>query len=301
VPRGEAPEPPAVPAATPRQSCGARDGESADYTLEVGGIAYPVAVHVPAGLGVDEVAPVVLTWHGVGGTGAIHAEATGYTDLADREGFIVVSPTGPPIGDAGTNGWELPEFEAAGRDDVAFAESLIDDVVTRFCGDRARIYSIGMSNGGLFTSRLVCQLGARLAAAAAVGGLIHSDDCSPARAVPFIAFHGTADDVVPFDGTATVSEFDHPITAAFAGAVMPDEFAQFAADMGCEPEPEVVEIPPDVLRYDYLGCTDGVQVTFHEVVGGGHTWPGPNLWDSTNTVDATAGSWAFFEQYTLGP
>ena len=242
---------------------------------------------------------MVLNWHGVGSTGPLHTEATGYLHLAEQEGFIVVSPTGPPIGDSRTNAWELAGFEADDRDDVAFAGALIDDVVTRFCGDAARVYSTGVSNGGLFTSRLVCELADRLAAASAVAGVIHPDDCEPSRAVPFIAFHGTADDIVPFDGATTVSVFDHPITAAFEGLTMPVEFAEFAHDMGCADQPTSTAIPPDVIRSDYTGCADDVGLAFYEVTGGGHSWPGPALWDSTVTIDATADSWTFFRRYSL--
>jgi polyhydroxybutyrate depolymerase len=242
----------------------------------------------------SDMAPVVLNWHGLGGTGPLHTVATGFVDLADREGFVVVSPTGPPLGAEAATAWELDGFDEPGRDDVAFAASLIDDAVERFCGDGQRVYSIGMSNGGLFTSRLICELGERLAAAASVAGLNYPDDCPLTDPVPFVAYHGTADRVVPFDGTVTASVLEHPITAAFEGDSIAEEFAQFAEGMGCTsvvPTP----VPPDVIRHDFADCDADVPLVFYEITDGGHTWPGPVPGDGSQTVDATADSWAFFK------
>ncbi|MEZ5341031.1 MAG: PHB depolymerase family esterase [Acidimicrobiales bacterium] len=170
-----------------------------DYTLEAAGVTYPVRLFVPTAIADGAVLPLVLNWHGLGSDGPQQAGFTAYEVLAETEGFLVASPTGPPaLGDS-RNSWELIQLDSPDRDDVAFASALIDDVVDRFCGDEQRVYSTGMSNGGLFTSRLVCQLADRLAAASSVAGVTHPDECEPSRPMPFIAFHGTADGVVPFD------------------------------------------------------------------------------------------------------
>ena len=100
--------------------------------------------------------------------------------LAEAERFIAVHPTGVPAEGDTRNSWQLASSPGDGsRDDVAFADSLIDELIANWCADPDRIYSIGMSNGGFFTARLVCEMADRLAAAVSVAGLYHPDGCSP--------------------------------------------------------------------------------------------------------------------------
>ena len=124
-----------------------------------------------------------------------------------------------------------------------------------------------------------------------------------------MAFHGTADAVVPFAGgtSSLVEDNAPPASLEFFNQVMPDEFAEFAASNGCDAEPTVEAVSSEVTRYDYLNCTDGVGQVFFEVADGGHTWPGsplgPLLSDAlgftTADVSATADGWAFMSQYSL--
>ena len=270
---------------------------------------YSVQTYVPAAYG-PEPLPAVINWHGLGSNGFQHAVFTDYENLAEQEGFIVVHPTGLATGlTGGARGWELDQFDVAGRDDVAMAEVLIDRLVADFCADPRRIYSTGMSNGGFFTARLVCELADRIAAAVSVAGISHHDGCRPTRAVPYLVVHGTADAVVPFSGG------DSTLASGVAPAeleelfdqVIPEELAEFAADFGCEPEPRVAERSDEVIAYDYQGCANGIPVTFVEVVDGGHTWPGSPLGPilegfvgkTTDDISATSDGWAFMSEHSL--
>ena len=94
---------------------------------------------------------------------------------------------------AAPNSWQLFPTPGGQRDDLAFAGALIDELVANWCADPARVYSTGMSNGGFFTARLVCEMADRIAAAVSVAGTYHPDSCHPARDVPYIAIHGTDD------------------------------------------------------------------------------------------------------------
>ncbi len=284
----------------------------AEYTLEESGTSYAVRVFLPRAIDAEAPAPVVLNWHGLGSEGSVQATFTAYEMLAESKGFIVASPTGVPAPGDDRNSWELIQLDTPDRDDVAFASALIDDITERFCGDVTRVYSTGMSNGGLFTSRLICDLADKIAAASSVAGLTHPDECEPSRAVPFIAFHGTDDGVVPYDGTRGSSSLlpsgAPPELVEFFSQVMPDEFAEFAADAGCSAEPVVTEISGELISYDYQGCANDTPMTFYEFIGGGHTWPGSpfaaileasGLGYTTLDIDATAASWEFFQQHTL--
>ena len=278
------------------------------FTLDAGGAIHDVQVFVPTSVDGEADSPLVLNWHGLGSNGGQQALFTGYEALAEAEGFVVVHPTGVPAAGDDRNSWELGQFDVPERDDVAFADALIDHMIEQYCVDESRVYSTGMSNGGLFTSFLVCELADRLAAASSVAGVTHHDDCNPSRAVPFIALHGTADAVVPFDGTRSASSLEGGDTpSTFFDQVMPDEFAQFAADMGCGPQPDVAAFSADVTAYTYVGCDDDAPLIFYEIAEGGHTWPNtpiidllpPGLGYTTLEIDATVDAWAFFEQHTI--
>lgn len=293
--------------ATTTPACGELQIGVSEFTLTAGGAEHPVRVFVPS-TAARTALPLVVNWHGLGGDGPQQAAVTRYEDLAESEGFIVVHPTGVPSAGDARNSWQLAP--AAGeRDDVAFADELFDHLIAGWCADPDRIYSTGMSNGGFFTARLVCEMADRLAAASSVGGLYHPEGCKPSRPVPYIAYHGTDDMVVPFDGdgeSVLLGADSDPALQVFFEQVMPEEFLEFAADAGCDPSPSVSTID-DVIRYDYSGCLDDTPMTFFEVTGGGHTWPNwpiaaaveATLGDTTTAVDATADSWEFFRQHTL--
>ena len=287
-----------------RPSCASLPRGVTDFTLDAGGGEHDVRIFVPETIASDP-APTVLNWHGLGSNGAEQAAFTGYETLAEAEGFIVVHPTGLDIGD-GSNSWELTQFDTDERDDLAFADALIDTVVADWCSDPARIYSTGMSNGGLFTSELVCNRSTRIAAAASVAGTSHAPSCAPERAVPYVSFHGTADTTVPFDA----DEPSELLPPAAVDLLIDDtelgEFAEFAADANCDVDPTRVEETDEVISYDFAGCDDDVPMTFYEIVGGGHTWPSSPLSEIladfgyfTQDIDATADAWAFMSQFSL--
>lgn len=291
--------------ATVRPSCDSLVRGVSEFTLDAGGAVRDVRIFVPDTI-ISDPAPTVLNWHGLGSNGPDQAVFTGYETLAATEGFLVVHATGVAGPDGGGNSWELTAFDTPERDDLAFADALIDVVVEDWCGDPNRIYSTGMSNGGLFTSELVCNRSDRIAAAASVAGTTHPPTCDPDRAVPYIAFHGTADSVVPFDGDEPSTLLPPAGVDALIDDTTPAEFAEFAADAGCDAEPTRVEETAEVIRYDYVSCDDGVPMAFYEIVGGGHTWPASPLAEVladlgyfTQDIDATVDAWAFMSQHSL--
>ena len=133
-----------------------------------------------------------------------------------------------------------------------------------------------MSNGGFFTARLVCEMSDRIAAAVSVAGLYHPPECTPARAVPYQGIHGTDDEIVPFNGSgesALLAPDSPPQWRVFFEQVIPDEFAEFAADAGCEAPTTGTPVGDDVVRYDYSNCEDTTPMTSSR--SSGADTPGP--------------------------
>jgi len=245
---------------------------------------HDLRIFVPSSADSTGLLPTVLDWHGYDQSGPMQAELSGFEALAKSEGFMVVHPTGVSNPGRTANGWELDPARDPGRDDLAFVGALIDELTASWCADPARVYSTGMSDGGVFTSILVCEMADRIAAATSIAGVMRTLGCHPSRVVPYYAFHGTGDPVEPF-------------TPDFAA------FEQFTADAGCGP-PDQVSVTAEVTVFGYTGCP----LRFFRIEGGGHAWPGSPVADAqpawlghtTTDIDATALSWQLFESVILG-
>lgn len=281
-------------------------GVEAARTISSGGNEYEYLVYVPGGL--DGPAPLVLNFHGLGGDGPGQAHYTGYRELAERERFVVIHPSGLFVeGAQGLRSWELaqeaglnPQLDAV-RDDLQFVRDLLDEATAQLCIDPERIYSTGMSNGGGFSSRLVCEFADRIAAAFAVTLVTHPPGCMPSQPVAFAAVHGTADDIVPFYGTgespvaalATTPE-EREAFREFFSQVMPDELAEFAADFNCQTT-GTSAIGEATTLTTYTDCDDGVEARFYAIDGFGHEWPSL----PEDDFSASEEGWSFMSGYTL--
>jgi polyhydroxybutyrate depolymerase len=286
------------------------------FVLDAGGAEHDVRVYVPTTHDGTSELPLVINFHGFGSNGDQQAAFTGYEELAEEEGFVVVHPTAVPSTseEDGRNSWETVAVDDPAKDDVAFVHELLDVLIEDYCVDETRLYATGMSGGGLFTSQLVCEMSDRLAAAVSVAAISYPQGCDPAEPVPFRAIHGTEDPTVPFDGDPTGTRFEgEEFVEVLFSEPMPDQFAQFAEAMGCDPEGERVQTSTDVVTTTYSGCDDDVPLAFYEVVEGGHAWPSSPLAEpespiveqltalqgyTTFDIDATADSWAFFQQHS---
>ena len=264
---------------------------------------------VPPSYDPDVPTPLVMNWHGLGSNGPDQLRFSEYVATATDGGFLVVAPTGVPSPGDTNNSWELTDDIDPTRDDMAFAEIVLDRIIASHCVDETRVYTTGMSNGGYFSARLICELADRIAAASSVAALAHPDDCEPTRPVPYIGFHGVDDAVVPYDGGG-FSSLAPGVRIELFELVIPDEFAEFAVAYGCDPTPSEQTISDDVTAFVYGGCPDGVEAVFYRLDNAGHTWPGSTVslaigqqfgLGVTNTdINATELSWEFFQRHSLG-
>jgi polyhydroxybutyrate depolymerase len=248
---------------------------------------------------------VVLNWHGLGSDGHEQATVTRYEALAEIEGFIVVHPTGVPDPGLTENSWEVFDDQDPGRDDLAFAGALIDHVLRNYCTDPDRVYSTGMSNGGFFTARLICERADVIAAGVSVAGTYHPDDCFPSRDVPYRAYHGTADQYVPIDGVGSLllQWNQDPLFVAFITQVPPEEFGEFAGDAGCRTS-TTQKTHRYVRTTSYTDCRTSAPLEFLTLDGAEHSWPGVQNWQPgdpviNTSVDATEDGWDFMKQFSL--
>jgi polyhydroxybutyrate depolymerase len=240
---------------------------------------------------------LVISMHGAGLWGAAQKETSQWNRVADEHGFIVVYPSG--VSGRGPRIWRVGRG-AELMTDVRFISELIDTLQASYNIDPTRIYADGLSNGGGMAFVLSCTLSDRIAAVGMVASaqLLPWDWCTDQRAVPMIAFHGTADPVTPYDGGRTwVAPVPFPSIPTWA--------ANWARRNRCAPNPTDSAVATDVTRRAYTNCADDAAVVLYTVREGGHTWPGgkpPPEWfagTTSNSIDATSQMWAFFREHRL--
>ncbi len=111
-----------------------------------------------------DVRAVVMLLHGAGGTAKLALANTGWTELADREGLLLVYPEGtrrdpaaPPMFLQNPQAWNdgsgRGHTARTGVDDVGFLTALLDEVVDSHNVDPSRLYLAGFSNGASMTFR----------------------------------------------------------------------------------------------------------------------------------------------------
>jgi polyhydroxybutyrate depolymerase len=254
-----------------------------EIALLSGGVERTAIVHVPAAA-VGQRLPVLVGLRGAGG--GLFEPYSGFSVPADGEGFVAVYPD--PLDEAGGHTFWNIDQAPAGPDDVEFISELLDYVEGSLCVDTGRVYAAGVSNGGGMAALVACQLSARFAAIASIaGGYGTLPRCEPANPVSVIDVHGTADGVVPYDGSRPDG----------AGAVRPWLFAWRERD-GCHGPPAVSLIAPRVERHEWARCADGTAVEQIEIFGGAHQLPGalPPDPGQASTLSAAWLAWSFLRR-----
>jgi polyhydroxybutyrate depolymerase len=274
-------------------------------------------VHAPPAAASGAALPVVLVFHGGGGTAEAQQEWAGMDRVADQEGFLAVYP-------AGTGRFErrLLTWNAGGCcgyasdhdvDDVGFVAALLDDLATRASVDPARVYATGLSNGGMLSYRLASDLAERIAAIATVGGARLAEPLRASRPVPVLHIHSVDDPRAPFAGGPGPR---FPFLRRVMHPPVEDVIRQWVAHDGCPREPreaerrEVAKGAPDAghtaTLLVYGPCTDGSEVALWRLTGAGHVWPGPGaryperlLGAPTSVLVASEEVWRFFRRFAL--
>ena len=261
---GEAGEPAACP------SAGVSPGDS-NRTLVVAGVTRSYVLHVPATYLATKPAPLVVDFHGIGGTGKSERSDSPYPAVLDPEGVLMAFPDGRK-GPAGT-AWNVGPCCVADVDDVAFARALVSQVQGLACVDATRVYAVGVLTGGGMAHYLACHAGDVFAAVApAAFDLLaeNVDKCLPPRPVTVISFRGTVDSRVPYEGGHSSLVPGMPLTFLGAQAT----YEKWAAIDGCVGTASPVDSHGCSA---YSGCAGGAEVILCTQQGGGNDPGDPSI------------------------
>jgi len=304
------PDSPATVRAAPSQGCTNRHPtplSNVPQTIVSGGLARTYELTVPASYTGKTPYALVFGLHPLSVSYQFMPSEVGFTTYQKKYHFIGVAPSGltvpAPFWDAAPS---TPNY------DVNFISQLMTHLEATLCIDTSRVFSTGISNGAQLSSLLGCRLSRRIAAIAPVEGVEYLAPCT-GRPEPILAFHGTADPVLPYTGgglnATTIAKL-----YAWHGVIPPDMPAPLGIDAsmklwarhnGCKPRPVQVRIAFDVQRRTWTGCK--AATVLYIIDGGGHGWPGkpvPSMekqfGHDTTSVDASALLFSFFFDRTGG-
>jgi polyhydroxybutyrate depolymerase len=237
------------------------------------------------------------------------AKHSGFSALADREGFLVLYPNG--FGAFGffqhwNSGHCCGKARRDNFDDVGFVAAAIDDVRSRFSVDRSRVYLVGNSNGGMLTYRFAAERPEMVAAIAIVSATIGGKPApgqpewripQPRMPVPVLAFHGDADAVVPYAGGG---EERHDMAVS-------ESLDVWRHVNGCNGSPVTASLRQGrVVHEVWRGEGCDATVALYTLRQWGHVWPGRHFTeklavdDTLRGFDAATIIWTFFRQHRRG-
>ncbi len=228
--------------------------------------------------------PLIVSLHGYGGNSA---DQSMYFPLHERlisRGFGLLLPNGTPDGE-GNPSWnptdEIGDSAKASGDDYAYLAGLV--ARAREVKDFGPVYVFGNSNGGFMAYHLACKGLPGLRAVASLAGTSYVDDsnCNGASPVSVLHIHGTADEVIRFEGeVAEPDPRDDGKPAFYAGAQ--EKVMRWAQRAGCDwpehPQPyTTLDLDQDVpgpetyaIRLE-SGCAPGINIELWMGAEGGHS------------------------------
>jgi len=226
------------------------------------GLARTANLVVPKSYAGAQAAPLVLVFHGYLGNAGQMQDITGLDAVAEQNGVVLAYAQG--LSTSWNAGKCCGTSASTNKPDVQFVSDLIDAIAQKVCVDPKRVYVTGFSNGAMLSSRLACELSTKIAAFAPVSGPLAIDTCAPVRPMPMIAFHGTSDIVVPYNG------------GGLGGALSaPAGFDLWKTKGACtDASPVTVFKNGDTTCVEYQQCGAGAAVRQCTIEGGGHQWPG---------------------------
>ncbi len=267
-------------------------------TIQSGGLTREYRLYKPGIYTGATPVPLIINMHGYTSNNFEQQFYGDFRAISDTANFLIVHPNGTLDGQ-GNRFWNTFGGNEA-VNDVAFISNLIDTLSAAYNIDPQRIYATGMSNGGFMSYTLACELNGRIAAIASVTGSMITpklNACTLQHPVPVMEIHGTADNTVPYNGSAL---------AAFVP--IPTLVDAWVALNHCNPTPAFSAVPNTntsdgctAEHYVYSGGDAGATVEHYKIIGGGHTWPGTPFVIGVTNQDFRASQeiWRFFRPYRL--
>lgn len=169
----------------------------ADITLDTG--HGPVNVRVPADYDGSQALPLVMLLHPLGTSGELtETYFHGLTSLAESQDFFLMAPDAPESW-LGLRYWHVMPWET---EDSIYLKTLLDAAVSQLNVAPGGIAVIGHSMGAVMGYRLASDYPGTVSAVVSLsGGMVNPlVGFAPQAPVHVLEIHGTADEIVPYEG-----------------------------------------------------------------------------------------------------
>lgn len=255
-----------------------------NHEIDFGGLTREYDLQIPLSYDGTVPVPLVFDFHGYSSNKDQQKLVSGFSDLAEDEGFIVVRVNGFGV----LRSWNGGDFccgqaQSQALDDVGLVRAIVEEVSASACVNPRRIYATGISNGGALSHRLACEAADLFAAAAPVAYPIDRDpfsQCQPSRPIAVMHLHGRSDTIVPYSG-------------GLAAPSTPASFAYWGQVNGCTGEPEVTYSNDNSTCETYTSCSAGIHTALC-TIDGGHI-----LYTNNDQVPIADLAWQFLSSYEL--
>lgn len=225
-------------------------------------------IAVPDGWTPEPTVPqkVLVFFHGHGGSGRATIRGSGMVRRFTEAGYVILAPDAAAIPGRTVRGWPARPGVDGGRDDVAFAEAVIDDATARLGLGGTDILMAGFSAGGSMAWMFACYSDMPLGAVVSVAGGLrrpNPEHACPAGPRRLLQIHGYADRQVPLEGRG--------IGTWHQGDVF-ESLSLLRTTNGCQSLPDTVTIDDTTWCRDWNGCASGsaIRMCLHP---GGHGMP----------------------------
>ena len=195
-------------------SCKNDEGKGDDYNLDEcysntnaqtlvhDGMNREYILYVPNSYDGTSSIPLLLNFHGFGGSASQFMQEADMRSLAEADTFILVYPQGSCLdGSSHWNPCPTGGDNKSTADDVGFVEAMISEISSQYNLDMERIYAAGYSNGGMMAYGLANYKSDLIAAVASVSGTMLNCTGPTSHPMPVVHLHGTSDAVVSYNGS----------------------------------------------------------------------------------------------------
>jgi polyhydroxybutyrate depolymerase len=268
--------------------------------LQVGKLERSYNIYVPS-VAAQKPVPLIMAFHGGGGSPERLEEQTGFTELAEREGFAVAYMNGTGRYKTWNAVYCCGEAASDGVHEAAYALASLKQISENHPIDLKRVYMIGHSNGGMNVQLLAERLSDVIAGAAAVAGP-RFDPVNGGPPMPFLTIHAKDDDVVPMEG-GTSENRTVRFTQQKPFLPLQTSVQGWATRNDCQPVPQRQRSDYGYTVFTYKNCVAPVQLFLLEQ--GAHPWPNPSVTSRKlgspvrATVNGADVAWNFFQPLSL--
>lgn len=279
-------------------SCKNDEGKGDDYNLDEcysntnaqtlvhDGMNREYILYVPNSYDGTSSIPLLLNFHGFGGSASQYMQEADMRSLAEADTFILVYPQGSCLdGSSHWNPCPTGGDNKSTADDVGFVEAMISEISSQYNLDMERIYAAGYSNGGMMAYGLANYKSDLIAAVASVSGTMLNCTGPTSHPMPVVHLHGTSDGVVSYNGSNDWNSVQSTL----------DYWINFNNTVSTP----IVNIDTTggmtIEHYVYDQGDNSVSVEHYKYIGGDHVWfnepyQGQN---ASNLV------WSFMSKYDI--